>query len=131
MKNTKAPATDLSKAWSMREVIEQAIVLYDGMKDIAKKRDNAQGENFWESHAANARFTLEAEDAKEGKPPARKPVTFDIPEDADLGECRSCGEKIAWVITEKKKRMPVELATKESHFARCPEAAKWRKEKRA
>lgn len=58
--------------------------------------------------------------------PARK-VTFDIPADADRGACRSCGEPIAWILTAKGKKMPVELATKESHFARCPAAQSWRR----
>lgn len=57
----------------------------------------------------------------------RKPVTFEIPDDADRGECRSCGEPIAWVVTPKGKKMPVELKTRESHFAHCPEAQKWRR----
>jgi hypothetical protein len=57
----------------------------------------------------------------------RKAVTLDIPPNADRGACRSCGEPIAWVITKSGKKMPVELATKESHFARCPAAKEWRK----
>ena len=57
----------------------------------------------------------------------RTPVTFEIPENADRGACRSCGKAIAWVITAKGKKMPVELDTKESHFAHCPAAEKWRK----
>ena len=54
-------------------------------------------------------------------------ITFDIPADADRGACRSCGEPIAWVLTAKGKKMPVELTSKEAHFARCPDAQKWRR----
>ncbi len=54
-------------------------------------------------------------------------ITFEIPDAADRGTCRSCGEPIAWVITDAGKRMPVELSSRESHFARCPQATKWRK----
>ncbi len=54
-------------------------------------------------------------------------VTFDIPPDTDRGSCRSCGEPIAWIVTAKGKKMPVEIATNESHFARCPQAQKWRR----
>lgn len=57
----------------------------------------------------------------------RKRVTFEIPDTADRGACRSCGEAIGWVLTKSGKKMPVEIATKESHFARCPAAERWRK----
>ncbi len=58
---------------------------------------------------------------------AARKITFAIPDDADRSRCRSCGEPIAWIVTDNGKKMPVELATNESHFARCPEAVKWRK----
>lgn len=54
-------------------------------------------------------------------------LTFDVPPDADRGTCRSCGRPVAWIITAKGKKMPVDLGSGESHFATCPEAAKWRK----
>ena len=57
----------------------------------------------------------------------RAPVTFEIPASADRGVCRSCGAEIAWVITKAGRKMPVELATKESHFAHCSFAAQHRK----
>ena len=46
----------------------------------------------------------------------------------DGGEtkCRSCGAPIFWVITPKGRRMPVD-PTDISHFATCPEAARWQK----
>lgn len=40
-----------------------------------------------------------------------------------------CGAKIFFVITERGRKMPVALRTLESHFADCPEAAKFRKGK--
>jgi hypothetical protein len=72
--------------------------------------------------------------------------------------CRSCGQKVQWVMTEKGRRMPVDLQPvyagniilKDrsgnvplaiyvkpdpqfkryiSHFATCPSADKWRKKK--
>lgn len=60
----------------------------------------------------------------------RKPVTFEIPADADRGTCRSCHEPIAWVMMASGKKNPIELATNESHFARCPQAKKWREAKK-
>ncbi len=47
----------------------------------------------------------------------------------DHGSCRSCLAQIAWVTTPAGKRMPVDPATDESHFASCPQAKNWRKAK--
>ncbi len=59
------------------------------------------------------------------------------------GRCSSCGERIVWFKTSKGKNMPVneettkptdaahqlDLSRHVSHFATCPEAAKFRKGK--
>lgn len=58
---------------------------------------------------------------------ARPKVTFDIPPNATTSACRSCGKPIAWIVTSSGKKMPVELDTRESHFANCHDAGKWRK----
>lgn len=47
----------------------------------------------------------------------------------DWAKCRSCAAAIWWVLTPKGKRMPVNPATDDSHFATCPQANNWRKEK--
>lgn len=57
----------------------------------------------------------------------RARVTFDIPPAAPATACRSCGAAIVWILTKAGKKMPVEIATRESHFARCPAAKEWRK----
>jgi len=63
-------------------------------------------------------------------------VDFEIPPDAAMLRCRSCGAAIAWAKTKAGKQMPLDLATveeregkryAESHFARCKDAAGWRK----
>jgi hypothetical protein len=48
--------------------------------------------------------------------------------------CRSCGAQIYWSLTSKGKRAPFNVdaageATRESHFATCPNAEQWRKPK--
>lgn len=49
---------------------------------------------------------------------------------SDLGHCRSCGAEIMWTINEKSgRRSPVNLDGV-SHFATCPDAAKWRKRRK-
>ena len=42
--------------------------------------------------------------------------------------CRSCGAPITWVKTESGKWMPLD-PDGTSHFATCPDAAKWRKKR--
>lgn len=53
--------------------------------------------------------------------------------------CRSCGHPIVWLGTRAGKAMPVDAETVQpgddrldltrhrSHFASCPQAARWRK----
>lgn len=43
-----------------------------------------------------------------------------------LGHCRSCGAPIAWAITPKGKRAPINRDGV-THFATCPEARAWRR----
>lgn len=67
-------------------------------------------------------------------------VTFEIPPDAERGRCRGCGAAIAWIVTDKGRRMPVNLeewrptdgtsVRGESHFATCPDAKRFRKKDR-
>lgn len=45
----------------------------------------------------------------------------------DHGYCRSCNAHVCWVITPAGKKMPVDVATDESHFATCKQADHWRK----
>lgn len=57
-------------------------------------------------------------------------MTFDIPENATVSSCRSCGAPIVWIKTPRGKLMPVEAYGKkkgESHFAHCAQASDWRK----
>ena len=69
-------------------------------------------------------------------------ITFVIPPEATRSRCRSCAAHVAWIwvgVTAQSpgKLMPVSLdgAEKnvlgelegESHFARCPDANKWRR----
>jgi hypothetical protein len=44
--------------------------------------------------------------------------------------CRSCREPILWVVTPQGRRMPVDPATDESHFASCKDSDAWRKQRR-
>ena len=46
----------------------------------------------------------------------------------DSTTCKGCGTKIYWIITKNKKPMPVD-PDGEPHFATCPKAADFRKEK--
>jgi hypothetical protein len=45
---------------------------------------------------------------------------------ANHGTCRSCGEPVAWCLTSRGKRMPLN-PDGVSHFATCPQATAWRK----
>jgi hypothetical protein len=47
--------------------------------------------------------------------------TFD-----NFGRCRSCGQRVAWCITLKGKKAPLD-ADGTSHFATCPDAGSWRR----
>ncbi len=42
-------------------------------------------------------------------------------------KCRSCGSAIIWGKTPNGKSCPFDLATGESHFRTCPQAAGWSK----
>lgn len=67
-----------------------------------------------------------------------------------MAECRSCGAPIEWVVTEKGKRMPLDIERRDdgnvtvdpsgtarvvpkgkgsrvSHYATCADADRWRK----
>jgi hypothetical protein len=59
--------------------------------------------------------------------PKRAPVTFTVPPGTPETTCRSCNARIAWIVTSRGKKMPVNVATGESHFATCADALKWRK----
>lgn len=72
-------------------------------------------------------------------------VTFAIPPSAPRVKCRSCGHPIVWIVTGSGRRMPVDAVRAlnrrldddtelppgrgESHFATCPHANDWRKER--
>lgn len=64
-----------------------------------------------------------------GAPPAsdRKIVRFDIPVGAIARPCRSCGAPVYW-IQPKDKLMPLN-PDGTSHFATCPDADTWRKDR--
>lgn len=59
----------------------------------------------------------------------RSKVTFPVPPGAPHVACRSCGAPAVWIVTAKGKRMPVNADTGESHFATCPQAGAWRKDR--
>lgn len=46
----------------------------------------------------------------------------------DLGTCRSCGATVRWAETKTGKKMPLD-ADGTSHFATCPDADQWRKDR--
>jgi len=61
---------------------------------------------------------------------------YEVPIDARIVECQSCGAKMTWIKTPAGRAMPLSLATIEtrdgtryalSHFADCPEAKEWSK----
>jgi hypothetical protein len=60
-----------------------------------------------------------------------------------MAKCRSCGAEIVWLKTDAGKSIPVDAESvvdpgamifdpdqMTSHFATCPDAQKWRKEKK-
>jgi len=60
------------------------------------------------------------------------PVSFSDGTVGDAGVCRGCGEGIVWVITKNGKRAPMNMKPDEnnkpvSHFATCPEAARFKR----
>ena len=69
-------------------------------------------------------------------PPRRPPnpdkpriITFAVPPSAPVTRCRSCGAGVIWIVLPTGRRMPVNADTRESHFATCPDAQKWRRTK--
>jgi len=51
-------------------------------------------------------------------------------ENLGRAKCRACGEDIFWVKTKNGKLMPMNFnELKQTHFATCPEADKFRKRK--
>jgi hypothetical protein len=61
------------------------------------------------------------------------PKSYPIPANADRARCRACGHAIAFIFTEKGKRMPVNLAGDkqgQSHFATCSDPKRFRKRDR-
>jgi hypothetical protein len=63
-------------------------------------------------------------------PPKKKRVTFPIPPAAPRVPCRSCRELVVWIVTKTNRKMPVNPDTGESHFATCPQAGEWRKDRK-
>lgn len=51
--------TNDRKAWTLREVAEQAEVLYEEQRRDAEANGDVQGENFWASHRDTVRHALE------------------------------------------------------------------------
>lgn len=60
----------------------------------------------------------------------RKKITFEYNSEP-IRFCRSCGKTIFWKKMSSGASMPVEIDTKESHFAHCPNADHHRKKKRS
>ena len=59
--------------------------------------------------------------------------TWEIPGDARIVPCRSCGARIAFVLTPKGKQLPVDVdgATRGvAHFASCDDPKRFRKRER-
>ena len=56
------------------------------------------------------------------------PTVYDT-KGGEPGKCRGCGAAIVWVKTAKGKNMPVD-ADGQSHFATCPKAQDFRREKK-
>lgn len=55
--------------------------------------------------------------------------SYTIPEGyrhTNIGRCRSCSDPVAWCLTRRDKRMPLN-PDGVSHFATCPAANSWRK----
>jgi hypothetical protein len=46
---------------------------------------------------------------------------------AGTSKCRGCNQSIAWYLTPKGKRIPLDEGTLESHWATCPKAKDFRK----
>jgi hypothetical protein len=55
-------------------------------------------------------------------------ITFEIPEGTQPSKCRGCGAEVYWIITAAGKRMPAD-PDGQSHFATCPEASRFRKDR--
>ena len=49
----------------------------------------------------------------------------------NTGRCKSCQVEIDWWITPSKGRMPLDHGTTKSHFATCPQAGLFRKDRKA
>ena len=58
--------------------------------------------------------------------PATVPDWVDQERGVEPGKCRSCREEVWWVWSKRGKRSPLN-ADGTSHFATCPDAARWRK----
>lgn len=66
-------------------------------------------------------------------PTGRPAVVYEIPARPDRARCRACGEAIAFLETEKGRKMPVNLEGEhrgESHFAHCSDPKRFRKRDR-
>ena len=67
-------------------------------------------------------------------------VDFLVPDDAERSACRSCGCALYWIRTDEGRDMPIHAPSietnllgerrGESHFAHCPDAARWRQKQR-
>jgi hypothetical protein len=65
-------------------------------------------------------------------PEEPEPEPWSMPEGwslLGLGICRSCGQAIAWCLTKRDKRAPVDRDGT-PHFATCPSADAWRRRRR-
>lgn len=70
----------------------------------------------------------------------RSPLFFEVPPDTELATCNGCNAPVYWILTKKKKKMPVDCHAGEgcvpptterpgrglSHFATCPKADRFR-----
>jgi hypothetical protein len=47
----------------------------------------------------------------------------------NTGHCRDCGCELAWYLTPAGKHMPLEEGTLEPHWAKCPNADRFRRKR--
>lgn len=66
--------------------------------------------------------------------PAQRKGEYELPIDAGIDSCKSCGAQIVWTRKPHGKPIPLSLATVQtrggkkyclSHFADCPDAKEW------
>lgn len=63
---------------------------------------------------------------------------YEVPEDSEIEECRSCNAQVVWGLTKNRRAIPLSIATivrrngkayALSHFADCPHARDWSRKK--